>query len=269
MRNPDFWREKGKNPHSTFTESVNHLLYHLGFPQQALLDSHDPQFTAHYRFPAVLGRRAFPFHRLALDGGRISQIAIILRLDTDCVVLEIAESANPGVEIRSIIGQIFWGLVSCAQIISLVILTPGTGMVTNGTFPVGGRNVPEPEHIAGGEVRKDVVCRTVADEGMKGEQGLEDNLLECTMRRQHPSNWGTISAANAYNRIWFLDFWREGLTHVVHCATFGPSRSDEGVQVLEREQPMSGRSSALGPDSAAHSNTPWSLGRQPLACKRL
>ena len=61
-------------------------------------------------------------------------------------------------------------------------------MVTNGTFPVGGRNVPKPEHIAGGEVRKDVVRCTVADEGVEGEQGLEDNLLEWTMRRQRPSN---------------------------------------------------------------------------------
>ena len=73
-------------------------------------------------------------------------------------MLEIAESANPGVEIRSIIGKILRGLVSCAQIISLVILTPGIGMEINGTFPVGGRDIPKPEHIAGGEIRKDVVC---------------------------------------------------------------------------------------------------------------
>lgn len=72
-------------------------------------------------------------------------------------MLEIAESANPGVEICSIIGQILRGLVSCAQIISFVILTPGIGMGTNGTFPVGGRNIPKPEHITGGEVCKDVV----------------------------------------------------------------------------------------------------------------
>jgi len=90
--------------HSTFAESVDHLLYHLGFPQQTLLDSHNPQFPAHYRFPTVWGRCAFPFHCIALDCGRIPHIAIILRLDTDCIMLEIAEGSNPGVEICSITG---------------------------------------------------------------------------------------------------------------------------------------------------------------------
>jgi len=152
--------EKKGDTYSTFTESVNHLLHNLGFPQQTLLDSHDPQFPAHYRFPTVLGLGlcAFPPHRLALDGGRVPQIAVVLRLDANCIMLELAESANPGVEIRSIIGQIFWGLVSYTKIISLVILTPGIGVVTDGTFPVGGRNVLEPEHITSGKVRKDVVC---------------------------------------------------------------------------------------------------------------
>ena len=47
---------------------------------------------------------------------------------------------------------------------------------------------------------------------------------------------GTISAVDAYNRIGFLEFWREGLTHVVHRAIFGVGGGDEGVQVLGREQ---------------------------------
>jgi hypothetical protein len=47
-------------------------------------------------------------------------------------MLEIAESSNPGVEICCVIGQILWCTVSCAQIISFVILTPGIGTMING-----------------------------------------------------------------------------------------------------------------------------------------
>ena len=37
-------------------------------------------------------------------------------------------------------------------------LNAGVEIIINCTFPVGGRNVPKSEDIAGGEVRKDVVC---------------------------------------------------------------------------------------------------------------
>jgi hypothetical protein len=47
-------------------------------------------------------------------------------------VLEVAEGSNPGVEIRSVAGQILWCLISCAQIVSFVILTPGIGIVIDG-----------------------------------------------------------------------------------------------------------------------------------------
>lgn len=71
-------RKKGEDTHPTFTESINHLLYHLGFPQQTLLDGHDPQFPTHYCFPTVGGRYAFSSHRIVFDGGRVPHIAIIL-----------------------------------------------------------------------------------------------------------------------------------------------------------------------------------------------
>jgi len=57
---PVLGRKKG-DTYPTFTESVNHLMHHLGFPQQTLLDGHDPQFSTDYRFPTVLGECTFPF----------------------------------------------------------------------------------------------------------------------------------------------------------------------------------------------------------------
>jgi len=62
-------------------------------------------------------------------------------------------------------------------------------------------------------------------------------------------NWGQSLAVDAHNRIGFLEFWREGLTHVVHRAVFGIGSGDEGVQVLERTEktaPVQGRSLTLG-----------------------
>ena len=111
-------------------------------------------------------------------------------------MLKIAKSPNPGVEIRSILGQIFWCTVSCAKIVRLCHLNARD---RDGyewcTFPVGGRNVPKPENIAGREVCKDVVRCAVANEGVEGEQGLEDNLLEGRMRRQRPS-WCGVTGHN-------------------------------------------------------------------------
>ena len=46
-------------------------------------------------------------------------------------MLEIAESPDPSVEIGGVIGQVFWCIVSCAQIVSLVILTPRIGVLIN------------------------------------------------------------------------------------------------------------------------------------------
>ena len=51
------------------------------------------------------------------------------------------------------------------------------------TFPVGGCNVFQLEYIAVGEVCEDVVRCAVADDGVKGKQGLEDDLLQGRMGR--------------------------------------------------------------------------------------
>lgn len=45
------------------------------------------------------------------------------------------------------------------------------------TFPIGGRNVSQLKYVAVGKICEDVVCGAVADEGVKGEQRFEDNLL--------------------------------------------------------------------------------------------
>ena len=49
--------------------------------------------------------------------------------------------------------------------------------MTHLKFPVKGCDVFEPEHIAVGKVREDVICRAVADDGVESEQGLEDHLF--------------------------------------------------------------------------------------------
>ena len=52
-------------------------------------------------------------------------------------MLEIAESPNPGVEICSVVGQVFWCMVSCVQIVSPVILTPRIGVLINAPSQLG------------------------------------------------------------------------------------------------------------------------------------
>ena len=63
------------------------------------------------------------------------------------------------------------------------------------TFPIGGRNVSQPKYVAVGKVCEDVVCGTVPDEGVEGEQRFEDNLLWRRMRRKP---WHGVTGHNLW-----------------------------------------------------------------------
>ena len=61
-----------------------------------------------------------------------------------------------------------------------------------------GCDVFQPEHIAVGKLREDVVCRAVADDGVESEQGLEDNLPAGKDKRRH---WGVTELQVEYGRF--------------------------------------------------------------------
>ena len=114
----------------TVNQGVHHSLHDLRLPQQALLHRHHAQFPTRQRFAsldaacrrlrrgilAAFVTASAALLQLLVNSGRVAHVAVVLGLDANRVLLEVAVRPYPGIEVLCVILEVLGRLVPCKSL---------------------------------------------------------------------------------------------------------------------------------------------------------
>ena len=114
----------------TVNQGVHHSLHDLRLPQQTLLHRHHAQLPTRQRFApldaargrlrrgilAALVTASAALLQLFVNSGRVAHVAVVLGLDANSVMLEVAVRPYPGIEVLCVILEVLGRLVPCKSL---------------------------------------------------------------------------------------------------------------------------------------------------------